>query len=160
MLVFPVFESSLEFSGLNLFPFHIMMLSGLFLFCLVGFENMAYRKWNINGHVIELEHGWWSGTAKVIVDGQLEITRPSPLLYMDYGFSHRFEIEGVPFVVCVICQIFKFRYELLANDDARNTVDSVWLHLEFPLSQLIGFFISFVFLLACLVAFIDWLCKF
>ncbi|QDT97196.1 hypothetical protein V144x_26670 [Gimesia aquarii] len=81
---------------------------------------MAYKKWNSNGHIIELEHGWWSGRAKVIVDGQLEFTRPSPFFLQDFGFAHRFEIDGDLYIVCVICQLFKFQYKLLENDDAKT----------------------------------------
>lgn len=122
---------------------------GIPVISLIGFGSMAYKKWHTNGHEIELEHGWWSGAAKVTVDGQLEFKRPSPPLFIDFGFLHRFEIDGVPYVVCVICQVFKFRYALLEKDDASNAVDSIWLHLEFPLIQLIGFIISIVFLIAC-----------
>lgn len=112
---------------------------------------MAYKKWQKNGHTIELEHGWWTGAAKVTVDGELEFKRPSPLLFMDLGFSHRFEIDEVPYVVCVICQVFKFRYELFERDEATSIGDSIWSHLEFPLVQSIVFFISILFMTACLV---------
>lgn len=130
------------------------------LFGLIGIGLMAYKKWTTNGHVIELEHGWWSGVAKVTIDGDLEFKRPSPLLFMDFGFSHRFEIDGVPYVVCVICQVFKFRYELLERDDAINIGDSLWSHIELPLVQSIVFFISIILLTACLVAAFYLFCKF
>ena len=113
---------------------------------------MAYKQWHSNGHVIELEHGWWSGAAKVTIDGQLGFKRPSPLLFMDFGFSHRFEIDGVPYVVCVICQVFKFRYELFERDEATSISDSIWSHIEFPLVQSIGLFISILFLTFCFTA--------
>lgn len=125
---------------------------------LIGFGSMAYKKWHRNGHIIELEHGWWSGAAKVTVDGQLEFKRHSPLLFMDFAFSHRFEIDGVPYVVSVICQVFKFRYELFERDEATSISDSIWSHIEFPLAQSIGFFISILFLSACLVTLIHLFC--
>ena len=121
---------------------------------------MAYKKWDTNGHTIELEHGWWTGAAKVTVDGELEFKRPSPLLFMDFGFSHRFEIDGVTYLVCVICQVFKFRYELFERDEAKSIGDSIWSHFEFPLVQSILFFTSIILLTACFVGLIYLFSKF
>jgi hypothetical protein len=91
---------------------------------------MAYKAWKMNGHWVELEHGWWSGVATLTVDGVVVFERPSPPLYFDFGFLHTFEIDDVPCAVRVVGEILKFRLEFVAGEEAEFLEDSNALPLD------------------------------
>lgn len=98
---------------------------------------MAHKIWHVNGHVVELEHGWWSGVAKVTVDGELVFTRPSPPFFVDSGFAHRFEIDGLPCAVRVVSQVYNFRHDFLTGEEAKGIEEANRVQIELPLDQLI-----------------------
>ena len=113
---------------------------------------MAYRTWNVDGHTVELEHGWWSGVATLTVDDELIFRRPAPLLFIDFGFAHRFEIDGLPCAARVVGQILNFRLELITGEDAESINDANYLPLEFPLGQVAIVGGAIVILIAMLAA--------
>ena len=93
---------------------------------------MSRQSWNVNGHVIELEHGWWSGKARAFLDGQLLFERPSPPLFLDFGFAQRFHVDDVPCVLRVVPTLIRFRLELLTGDAASHIASTDRLPIELP----------------------------
>lgn len=74
---------------------------------------MTNRIWHIENpaaHTIRLEHGFWSGRARIEMDGEPIFERGGHLI--DTGFEHRFKIDGVPALVRCIAFPFHFLYEL------------------------------------------------
>lgn len=108
---------------------------------------MAIKLWNVYGHQIYLRHGWWTGRAEIRVDGNLIFERPSPRLYADFGFAHRFEVDGTPCVVRVVSTFLTFRHERLIGEEADGVTESNHLPIEFPRLQ-----IFLVFVVATLAA--------
>jgi hypothetical protein len=77
--------------------------------------DVAICEWQIDGpfpHVIRLEHGYWSGRAAIWLDGVLVYRRG--LTLVDFGFEHRFEVDGVSTTVRCTCRLVSYRYRLLS----------------------------------------------
>src|SRR5437879_3186846 len=74
---------------------------------------MATSTWDVDGHRVQLTHGFWSGAASITVDEHAVFERPTTLF--DCGFVHRFEIEGKAVAVRVGDT---FRHELLRGFNA------------------------------------------
>ena len=77
---------------------------------------MAHKVWIIGEsagkHVIELEHGFWSGNRVIKVDGQ-EIHRSKKL--WDTGTEHRFKVASQDCIVRIRNSPFSFQYELFVD---------------------------------------------
>lgn len=89
---------------------------------------MAVREWHVDAgstHVIRVEHGFWSGRAVIWLDG-VEIYRRG-FTFNDFGFVHRFEIEGVEYSLRATCHaLCHYRYELVESWRDESTKRSGW----------------------------------
>jgi hypothetical protein len=63
---------------------------------------------------VRLEHGFFSGQAKIFVDEKLVFERPVTL--SDCGFQHQLSVDGVPCVVKVINNGLTFSYAFIENE--------------------------------------------
>ncbi len=113
---------------------------------------MAHKAWNMNGHWVELEHGWWSGVAKLTVDGEAVFERPSPPLYFNLGFAHTFEMDEVPCAVGVVSEVLTFRLEFLAGEMAESVADANQLPIDLRPVQLLVLIISSLVILILTLA--------
>jgi hypothetical protein len=92
---------------------------------------MAISAWSLNGHDICLTHGYWSGAASITVDDDLVFERPGE--FFDYGFAHRFAIEGTPVAVRVVTNGVTFRHEMLSGFDAEQVEEADSQPVEHPI---------------------------
>ena len=76
---------------------------------------MAYRAWRFElegqSHIVELEHGYWSGKRLIRIDGEVTDRSYKPI---DTGTTHRFEIGEHECLVRVVYRWWKplsFGYE-------------------------------------------------
>jgi hypothetical protein len=81
---------------------------------------MANKTWTFEvedgRHVVELEHGYWSGKRIIRVDGkQLEVSRK----FFDTGTEHRFEVSGHQCILRIrpgtLGGLFGFEFELFLD---------------------------------------------
>jgi hypothetical protein len=85
---------------------------------------MRTQSWRIDGHVIELQHKHWAGTAQLTVDGATVFTRQAPIYSRGAGFARRFSIDGLPFAIRVARVFGGYRYDLLTGDQAAQMEES------------------------------------
>lgn len=90
---------------------------------------MAYKAWKFElegqSHIVELEHGYWSGRRLIRIDGQVTDRR---VKFCDTGSSHRFEISGHECVVRVVYRWSKplsFSYECTIDGELVPTAKSL-----------------------------------
>lgn len=64
-------------------------------------------------HVVELEHGYWSGKRDIIIDG-VPFEGGGKFIHMiaDPGSVHHFDISGIPCVLQIKGRLLSFGYEL------------------------------------------------
>lgn len=78
---------------------------------------MAHRTWVIdiegNQHTVELAQGWWSGSRRIWVDGEL-IEKSRKLI--DSGSIHLFTIDGHPCELLITTNGLTFGFHLLVDD--------------------------------------------
>ncbi len=71
------------------------------------------KTWSVScpgNHTVSLDHGFWSGRAAIIIDGQ-EVYRRGFTVF-DTGFEHRFRIDDMPCLIRVLNRPFAFTHEL------------------------------------------------
>ncbi len=77
---------------------------------------MTQKSWIVEApdgrHVVELEHGYWSGKRVIKVDGVV-IEQGGKLL--DTGSEHRFQIGDQPCVLRIKNRMFHFEFELFVD---------------------------------------------
>ena len=77
---------------------------------------MAKKVWvfEVKGerHIVELEHGFWSGKRDIVVDG---VPFYSGSKFYDTGSVHSFNISGVPCVLRIKVPAFGVSYELYVD---------------------------------------------
>jgi hypothetical protein len=77
---------------------------------------MAKKVWvfDVKGerHIVELEHGFWSGKRDILVDG---VPFYSGSKVYDTGSVHQFDISGVPCVLRIKGKAISFGYELYVD---------------------------------------------
>ena len=77
---------------------------------------MAKKVWTFKlddgNHVVQLEHGWFSGKREIIVDG---VPLESSTKIWDTGSVHQFQVSGVPCVLRIKGGAFTFKHELYVN---------------------------------------------
>ncbi len=64
---------------------------------------------NINekNHIIELEHGYFTGKRKITVDGRVILAKTN---FKDFGSVHDFEIESQKFRVSIKSKFLNWHY--------------------------------------------------
>jgi hypothetical protein len=77
---------------------------------------MAQKTWifklDDGNHIVELEHGYFSGKRDIRIDGNpMEI----PSKFFDTGSVHKFEISGIPCVLQIKGSLFGFKYSFSVN---------------------------------------------
>ena len=84
---------------------------------------MSVSKWKILNHKIVLNHLRILGIATLLVDDEQVFTRG--ITFPDFGFAHRFEIEGIPCVVIARGHSFFFyKYDLLTGELTDSVLES------------------------------------
>ncbi|MGB2854194.1 MAG: hypothetical protein WBC55_07070 [Dehalococcoidia bacterium] len=74
---------------------------------------MAKKVWTFvvkeQRHVVELEHGYWSGKRDIVIDG---VPFESSSKIYDTGSVHHFNISGVPCILRIKSKLITFDCEL------------------------------------------------
>ena len=82
---------------------------------------MAKKVWTFKledgNHVVELEHGYWSGKRDIIVDG---VPLESSSKIWDTGSVHHFKVSGVPCVLRIKGGVISFKYDLYVDEKLVN----------------------------------------
>lgn len=77
---------------------------------------MARKVWLLalsgGEHVVELEHGWWSGRRRVRIDGD-EVHHSE--MFVDFGSEHRFVLAGHRVTVRIRPRVVTFEYALYVD---------------------------------------------
>ena len=81
---------------------------------------MAHKSWVFDvcgsNHIVELDHGYWSGKRKVKVDG-MPVEKSWKLI--DTGTEHRFQVDGTNCVLRIrpgtLGGLFGFDHELFVD---------------------------------------------
>lgn len=82
---------------------------------------MSTSSWRLGNHTIVLKHLPLLGLATLLID-----EKPVYHRGLDgYGFSHRFEVDGIPCAVVARGRYIRFKYELLTGEAAEDVVESI-----------------------------------
>lgn len=88
---------------------------------------MGRHRWTFRGerglHVVELEHGWFTGKRRLVVDGA---TIVDTTFFLDGGSDHAFEVEGRKCLVAISTNGLTYR-RVLTVDGLEITRDDVVL---------------------------------
>ncbi len=81
---------------------------------------MAKKVWAFKledgNHVVELEHGYFSGKRDITIDGiPLESSSKLMDILWDTGSVHNFDVSGVPCVLQIKGKVITFNYNLYVN---------------------------------------------
>lgn len=83
---------------------------------------MAKKVWifDVEGqhHVVELEHGYWSGKRDIIIDG---VPFESSSKLWDTGSVHHFDISAVHCVLRIKMKLLTYDYELYVGGEKVET---------------------------------------
>jgi hypothetical protein len=89
---------------------------------------MAQHTWDVfvdgNRHVVELEHGYWSGRRLIRVDGQ-EVVNWKPKFGIDFGSAYPVAVASKTGIVLIQTNGFKFRYDLIIDGVSQATGEKV-----------------------------------
>ena len=87
---------------------------------------MAQQTWDLyvdgNRHVVELEHGYWSGRRIIRVDGNEVVNHRQ---FNDRGSKHPVQIGSREAVVTIRTNGFIFRYDLVVDGVSQTTNEKV-----------------------------------
>ncbi len=84
---------------------------------------MAHRRWEFdleNGrHVVEFEHGYFTGKRKISVDGSTATERGRP--FMDHSGQYPIRLEGHGAAIWISTNGFKYSYDLIVDGRSVTT---------------------------------------
>jgi len=82
----------------------------------MGDVKHGIREWETTtppGHMVRVEHDFWSGRTIIYLDGEQIFERGRK--FWDTGLEHRFTIDGVPCIIRIMNRLFDYTYELWAD---------------------------------------------
>src|SRR5579863_6691736 len=119
---------------------------------------MATSAWTLHGHKVALTHSFWFGNASITVDDEVVFRRPCPHRFVDYGFVHCFEVDGIPAAVRVVTNGVTFRHDFVNGDDAAALSEANALPMEHP-ERALGIILGLVLAVLAMLLGIGMVCK-